>query len=112
MNRHSNDSSAAPGRCPICNRPLVDGPSVDRHHWIPLSHGGRDAATLHRICHRMIHRLFTETDLARTYTSAEAILAHPDMQRFVAWVRRQPAEYVGWPRVPRGQGRRPAWRRS
>ncbi len=100
------------GRCPICQRPLIEGPSVDRHHWVPLSHGGREAALLHRICHRMLHRLFTEAELARSYSTAEAVLAHPDMQRFVAWVRRQPADYVGWPRAPRGSGRRPAKRRG
>ena len=110
MTRHTGDGIDGRACCPICQRPLIDGPSIDRHHWVPSSHGGRDSAVLHRICHRMIHRLFSEADLAKTYSTAEAILNHPDMQRFVAWVRRQPPEYVGWPRVPRGQGRRPARR--
>ncbi len=112
MPRNGEPEGSTDARCPICERPLIDGPSVDRHHWVPLSRGGREAAVLHRICHRMLHRLFTEAELARSYSTADAVLGHPDMQRFVAWVRRQPADYVGWPRAPRGSGRRPAKRRG
>lgn len=48
---------------------------------------------LHRICHRQIHALFTERELARDYHSVEAILAHPEMQKFVAWIRKKPPDY-------------------
>ena len=34
---------------------------------------------LHRICHRQIHALFSETELARQYNTAEALLAHPEV---------------------------------
>ena len=33
---------AALGPCPVCGRPLIEGPSVDRHHLVPRSQGGRD----------------------------------------------------------------------
>ncbi len=91
------------GACPICGRDMIDGPSVDRHHWVPRTKGGREMELLHLICHRMIHRLFSEKELATTYSDPAAILKHPDIQRFVAWVRRQPPEYVDWPRKPRNR---------
>ena len=100
-------------RCPICDRALVPGPSVNRHHWRPLSRGGRDSSAIHVICHRMIHRLFTERDLATAYATAAALRAHPEMRRFIDWVRGQPATYVDWPRSPKGgqKGRRSRGRR-
>jgi len=80
------------GPCEICGRPMHAGPSVDRHHWVPRTHGGRVASTVHLVCHRMIHRVFSDRDLASAYR---------DMARFIAWVRRKPHDYVDWPRTPR-----------
>lgn len=94
------------GPCAICGRTMIDGASVDRHHWVPRTHGGREAATLHLICHRMIHRVFSEAELARTHGDAESIRGHPEMAKFIRWVRRKPADYVDWPRAPRRKGRR------
>ncbi len=89
------------GPCPICGRDMIDGPSVDRHHWVPRTEGGREMEPLHLVCHRMIHRLFSEKELASGYSDPAVLRDHPEIQRFVAWVRRQPPEYVDWPRRPR-----------
>jgi hypothetical protein len=112
------DGTARPGAdlgpCPLCGRPLIEGPSIDRHHWVPRTRGGRVAGPLHRICHRMLHRVFSETELAGPYAEPDAIRTHPEMARFLLWVRRQPPEYVGWPRAParkRGNRRRAGGRR-
>ena len=91
------------GPCPICGRDMVEGPSVDRHHWTPRSKGGREAALLHLICHRMIHRVFSEQELAANFRDPAVIRDHPQIKRFVAWVRRQPPEYIDWPRQPRSR---------
>ena len=96
------DRPAESAVCPICDRALVPGPSVDRHHWRPASHGGRDSSLIHVVCHRMIHRLFSEADLAAGYDSAAALREHPDMRRFRQWIGRQPDTYVDWPRTPKG----------
>ena len=93
------------GPCPICGRAMIEGPSVDRHHWVPRKEGGIEATFLHVVCHRMIHRLFDEKALAADFTDPAALREHPDIQRFVAWVRRQPADYVDWPKSPRGRRR-------
>lgn len=93
------------GDCPICGRPLVDGPSVDRHHWVPRSEGGGPASLVHVICHRMLHTRFSERGLAGAYATPEAVRADEDMQRFIRWVRKRPPEFIDWPRSP-GRGRR------
>ncbi|MCB2101638.1 MAG: HNH endonuclease [Rhodobacterales bacterium] len=92
--------------CPLCGRPLVPGPSVDRHHWVPRSQGGHQAETLHRVCHRMLHRVFSDAELAERADTPDKARAHPDMARFIAWVRRKPADYVDWPEQPGRHGRR------
>jgi len=94
------------GRCPVCGRAMLEGPSVDRHHWVPKSEGGRETDFIHVVCHRMIHRVFDERALATAYADPEAVRAYPEIARFVTWVRRKPADYVDWPKEPRGSRRR------
>ncbi len=90
------------GPCPVCGRELVAGMSVDRHHWLPKSRGGKEAAPLHLICHRKIHSLFSRKELAGEYGTPEAVRCHPEMHKFIKWVRRQPLEMVDRHRKPRG----------
>jgi hypothetical protein len=78
--------------CPLCERPIPDA-LKDAHHLIPKSKGGRQTEFLHRICHRQIHALLTETELAKQYNTVTALLAHPEISSFVAWVRRKPADF-------------------
>ena len=94
------------GPCPLCGRAMVAGPSVNRHHWVPRTRGGTDAADIHVVCHRMLHRTFSEAELAMHFSTPEACRAHPDIARFVRWVRRKPADFVDRARVPRGRDKR------
>lgn len=93
------------GPCPICGRPMIAGASVDRHHWVPRSRGGQDQAYLHRICHRKIHSLWTEKELRDELNTPELICAHPDMQGFIAWVRKRPPEFYDGTRTAKSKGR-------
>jgi hypothetical protein len=93
------------GDCPICGRPMVAGPSVDRHHFIPRSEGGSVAMPVHRICHRKLHTLWTERELALLYRTPEAIRDHPEIQRFAQWLQRKPAEFWAPTRSRRGARR-------
>lgn len=79
--------------CPLCGRPIPPE-QCDAHHLVPKSKGGRATEFLHRICHRQIHALLTETELAREYATVEALLAHPEIARFVAWVRTKPPTFM------------------
>lgn len=75
--------------CPLCGRAIPPA-QRDAHHLVPKSKGGRVTTYLHRICHRQIHAVLTENELARQYATVEALLAHPDLNAFVAWVRTKP----------------------
>lgn len=79
--------------CPLCGRKLVAGPSIDTHHLRPRSQGGTETVTLHRICHQAIHATLSEQELARDFHSIGALRLHPDLARFIAWVRKRPADY-------------------
>jgi hypothetical protein len=78
--------------CPICERPIPES-QKDAHHLVPKSRGGRHAEYLHRICHRQIHALFSETELALTFNTAAALQQHPEMQRFIRWVKSKPNHF-------------------
>ncbi len=81
------------GPCPLCGRPMLAGPSVDRHHLVPKSAGGRETVWLHRICHRKVHSVLDERAIASAYADLDALRAHPEIARFVRWVRKKPPEF-------------------
>ena len=76
--------SDAPG-CFLCGRPL--GRRIEWHHPIPKSRGGRDTVPVHPICHRTIHATFGNHELADLQADAAALRAHPEIARFLAWIR-------------------------
>lgn len=78
--------------CPLCERSIPKS-QRDEHHLIPKSHGGRHTAVLHRICHRQIHAIFTETELARQYSTIELLKQQEEMAGFIAWVRLKPDDF-------------------
>jgi REP element-mobilizing transposase RayT len=89
--------------CPICGRDLIPGPSVDEHHWVPKSEGGRVTSAIHKICHRQLHARFTEKELATHYSTPDAVRSDAEMARFIRWVAKRPAEYLDWPKDWKGR---------
>lgn len=79
--------------CPLCNREIPPA-QADRHHLVPKSKGGRRTEFMHRVCHRQVHALLTEGELAGQYATVEALLQHPELQAFVAWVKTKPEDFV------------------
>lgn len=100
---HRGEEDRGLGPCPLCGREMLAGESVDRHHWRPKSRGGRTSAYLHRTCHRKLHSLFTEKELSSDFSTAESVRHHPEIRKFIAWVRRQPPETILRHRKPRGR---------
>ena len=88
--------------CPLCGRPIPQGAGT-KHHLVPKLKGGKRGETvlLHAICHGKIHSLFSEAELARSYNTVDALLTHPEMQRFVRWVAKRPPGYRSSNRRPR-----------
>ena len=76
--------------CALCDRPL--GRRVERHHVVPKSKGGREVVPVHPICHRKIHKVFTNTELAG-FASLEPIKDYPEMRRFIRWLARKPPDF-------------------
>lgn len=84
----------APETCPICDRVLGDI-NVDKHHLIPKTHGGKEKFLIHKVCHRKIHATFTEKELEKKYFTWEELLIHPEIQKFVEWIKKKPIDYYG-----------------
>jgi hypothetical protein len=70
--------------CFLCERPL--GRRTEWHHPVPKSRGGRETVPVHPICHRTIHATLDNKALERGYHTPEALRAHPEVGKFVAWV--------------------------
>ena len=78
-------------RCALCDREIPPA-LVDAHHLIPKSKGGVSTVMMHRACHKQIHASFTETELARYYPTVQALRAHPEIARFINWVKQKPTD--------------------
>ena len=81
--------------CPLCLRPIPPGARQSLHHLVPKLRGGKGGPVvrLHQICHDEIHATLTETELARSYASIDALRCHPRIARFVDWVAKRPPEF-------------------
>lgn len=99
-------SGAELGPCPLCGRSMIEGPSLNRHHLVPRTFGGKEAVWMHRICHGKIHSVLTERELYAHYHTIERLLAHEEIDKFVRWVRRKDPEYVDGNVTARAKGRR------
>ena len=84
-------SEAPPPPCALCARPL--GARVEWHHRIPKSEGGRETVPVHPICHRTIHALVANAELARGYADLDTLRARDDMARFLKWIADKPADF-------------------
>lgn len=83
--------------CPLCDRPIPPGVPQSRHHLIPKLRGGKGGpmVLIHQTCHSMIHKTLTETELARSYNTVEALRSHPELARFFTWVAKRPPSWKG-----------------
>jgi hypothetical protein len=73
----------------MCERVIPDD-QKDAHHLVPKSKGGKITVCLHRVCHDQIHTIFTDSQLAKKFSTIEAILEDPAAQKFVAWIKNKP----------------------
>lgn len=78
--------------CPLCERPIPPS-QQDAHHLVPRSRGGRHTELLHRVCHRQIHALLSESELAQRFHTVDALMSLPEVRRFVEWVRTKPDDF-------------------
>lgn len=81
------------GPCPLCGRVMFDDSSVNKHHLIPKTFGGREVFQIHVVCHTKIHSVFTERELQHHYHTWERLKEHEEIQKFIKWVRKKPADF-------------------
>lgn len=84
----------------------MPGPSLNDHHLIPRTYGGRGTVTLHRICHAKIHAVLGEAELRDHFHMIDRLRAHPEIASFLRWVARKPPEYVDGHASGRGRRQR------
>jgi hypothetical protein len=84
---------AAP--CWLCARPM--GKTIVWHHPVPKSRGGREVVPMHPICQQTLIANFTNSELQRHALDVEAILANPNMRKFVDWVARKDPDFSASP---------------
>ncbi|MEM6682578.1 MAG: HNH endonuclease [Pseudomonadota bacterium] len=77
--------------CRLCGRALGD--RSEAHHVVPKSKGGRQTVLLHPICHRKIHRVFTNKQLADFAGDLDALKTHPEIAAFIKWLQRKPPDF-------------------
>jgi 5-methylcytosine-specific restriction enzyme A len=70
---------------------------------VPKSEGGTATVELCLTCHSTLHRFFTNRTLAREFNTIAALRQVPEVERYVAWVRKQPDRAI---RVRRSRTRR------
>ena len=75
--------------CGLCERD-VDALTV--HHLVPRSRLKKGDAvptvSICSACHRQIHALFDNRELADEYNTVERLRDEPRMQRFLRWIRK------------------------
>jgi len=88
------------GICGLCERRVAH---TSRHHLVPREEGGRYGPTVQlcQPCHSSVHRFLSNRDLARRYSTIEALRHAEELQTYLHWIRRQRVE-----RIANRRGRR------
>jgi 5-methylcytosine-specific restriction enzyme A len=79
--------------CQLCGRDVPRG-MITLHHLLPRQKGGtaEDRAALCKPCHKQLHAMFSNKDLARRYTTIESLRAAEPLQPFLGWIRKQKSD--------------------
>ncbi|WP_456275922.1 HNH endonuclease [Bacillus sp. AK128] len=76
-------------RCELCGRSDVE---TTVHHLLPKEKGGTfgPTALLCIPCHKQIHALYTNEEIAVRLTTIEELRQDEKLASFVKWIRKQP----------------------
>lgn len=77
--------------CELCNRNVS---IITKHHLIPKQKGGRDYKTIKlcTACHKQIHALFTNAELATLYNSIDSLKKNDRIIKFLKFVQKMPGD--------------------
>jgi hypothetical protein len=84
--------SIDPIPCGLCERAFLRD-HLTRHHCLPRQKGGtsEDVELLCAQCHSMVHATFTNNTLALAYSTLSELRQAPELEKYLRWVRKQPA---------------------
>jgi len=77
-------------QCALCRR-RVPTALITLHHLKPKQKGGKaaDRVALCRPCHKQIHAMLSNADLAKVYPTIDTLRSAPQLQPFLNWIRKQ-----------------------
>lgn len=77
--------------CDLCKRKV---PKVTKHHLIPKQKGGKFGETtlLCMPCHRQIHALYSNYELAVRLNSIERLQNDEKIKRYLKFIKHQPGD--------------------
>jgi 5-methylcytosine-specific restriction enzyme A len=77
-------------QCELCNREDVE---ITEHHLIPREEGGGKLAKANLCipCHKQIHALYTNKELAVRLNTIPDLKKDERISKFIKWIRKQPA---------------------
>ena len=69
---------------------------ITLHHLKPKQKGGTadDRTPLCRPCHKQLHAVFSNTELAQQFASLQVLRESPQLQPFLKWIRKQRPDRV------------------
>ena len=78
--------------CGLCGR-AFERSALTKHHCLPRERGGTsdDVELLCGQCHSMVHATYTNRTLAGAYATLAELRKAPELEKYVRWVRKQPA---------------------
>ncbi|OZM56844.1 restriction endonuclease [Lottiidibacillus patelloidae] len=76
--------------CELCERENIE---TTVHHLIPREEGGNygPTANLCAACHKQIHALFTNKELASYLHTIQDLKNNEKMRKFLKWIKKQPS---------------------
>ena len=78
--------------CPICERD-VPTEYQEQHHLIPKQKKGRKTVVVCCNCGDMLHKLFTNQELAKKYNTIENINLNESVQKWAKWANKKPNDF-------------------
>nr|WP_154309011.1 HNH endonuclease [Metabacillus lacus] len=76
--------------CELCKRENVE---ITRHHLTPKELGGTflPTASLCIPCHKQIHALYTNEELAARLNTVASLKQDEKISKYVQWIKKQPS---------------------
>jgi len=81
------------GICELCGRHMVE---TTVHHLLPKEMGGTFGRTADLCipCHKQIHALYTNEEIAARLTTLSELRSDEKLARFIKWIQKQPSTKI------------------